>query len=338
MIKTIMFTDIHMGNKGNSVQFNEDCLNFIDFVIETAKKENIKRCFFLGDYFHSRNTLNVQTLKTGITGVRKLSEYFDDVYMIPGNHDSYYRDSIEIHSLEFVKEFKNIHLIEKITTIDDFTFVPWLVGEEWKKLKDISSPYILGHFEFPGFLLNAMVKMPDLGKLSAEDFGNNTKYIFSGHFHKRQIQKTKKGYEIHYIGNSFPHNFSDANDSQRGVCIIEDNEEPRYVNWSEMPNYLVTNLSDLLEQPEILNDKTYAKVKLDLNLNIEDAMFIRETFMNIFSTRDISYTHEKTDQDQYEDLSEVQFDTIDAIVIKSLENVESNTIDKRKLIELYNNL
>jgi DNA repair exonuclease SbcCD nuclease subunit len=338
MKKTIMFTDIHMGNKGNSAQFNDDCLNFIDFVIETAKEENITRCFFLGDYFHSRNTLNVSTLKAGISGIRKLSEYFDDVYMIPGNHDSYYRDSIEVHSLEFVKEFKNVHLIEKITTIEDFTFVPWLVGDEWKKLKDIKSPYILGHFEFPGFLLNAMVRMPDLGKISIDDFDESTKYIFSGHFHKRQIQRTKKNYEIHYIGNSFPHNFADANDSQRGVCIIEDDTEPRYINWEDMPNYLVIPLSELLENPELMTDKTYAKVKLDLNLNAEDAMFVRETFMKIFSARDISYVHDKSHSEDYTDLSEIHFDTIDSIVIKSLENVESSLIDKRKLIELYNSL
>ena len=42
--------------------------------------------------------------------------------------------------------------------------------------------------------------------IKAEDL-NHHGYVFSGHFHRRQV----KG-NIHYIGNTFPHNYSDAND------------------------------------------------------------------------------------------------------------------------------
>lgn len=36
--KAITFTDIHLGLKNNSKQHNEDCLNFIKFMIDVAKK------------------------------------------------------------------------------------------------------------------------------------------------------------------------------------------------------------------------------------------------------------------------------------------------------------
>lgn len=340
MQKTILWSDLHMGEKGNSILFNKDCLDFIDFVIETAKKENIKRCFFLGDYFHVRSSINVNTLNFAISGIRKIADYFDEIVMILGNHDLYYRESLDVHSLEFVKEFPNIKLIDKITKIDDATFVPFLVHDQWQEVSNITTPYIFGHFEIPGFLYNSMVEMPDVGELQAESFQSSVQYIFSGHFHKRQMKRYKRGYEIHYIGNCFPHNFSDANDRTRGVCIIEDGmEEPRYINWPDMPNYINMNLTDLLESPEeYINSKTYAKVTLDLNIPYEDAIFIRETFMKIFNAREIAFTHEKKEKEEYEDIGDLVFDSVDSIVLKALNVVESKTIDKRKLISIYNSL
>ncbi len=339
MEKSILFTDIHFGNKGNSVTFNKDCLDFIDFVIETAKAEGITKCKFLGDYFHVRSSINVNTMKYAIEGIRKLDEYFDEVVMILGNHDLYYRENKDVHSLEFAKEFKSVKLIDTITVDGDCAYIPWLNGEEWKNVIGITAPYVFGHFELPGFLLNSMVSMPETGEIGADTFSDQNLYIFSGHFHKRQKQVNKKGYEIHYIGSAFAHNFSDANDQERGVCIVEDGEEPRYINWKEAPNYLNIPLSEILENPEkYINEKTYAKVKLDLNVSYEESIFIRETFMKLFEAREISYVHEKKDIEEYEDIGEITFDTVDAIVVKSLDTVESKTIDKRKLISIYNDL
>lgn len=337
--KVIIFSDLHAGNKANSVTFNQDCLDYIDFLIDTASKHDIRKCYFLGDYFHVRSSINVNTLNYAIRGIRKLSNHFDEVVMLLGNHDLYYRESLEVHSLEFVKEFQNVKVIDKITTIGNHTFVPWLVNHDWENVTKVKSSHIFGHFEIPGFLLNSMVEMPETGELVSDSFDTSVKYIFSGHFHKRQKQRNKRGYEIHYVGNAFPHNFSDANDNERGCCIIDGDEEPVYVNWKEAPNYLVISLSELLDQPEnFINDKTYAKVKIDLNISYDDSLFIRETFMKIFSAREISFTYDKKDKEEFEELEDITFDSVDSIVIKSLNTIESKTIDKRKLISIFNSL
>ena len=39
--RAIMFTDIHHGNKSNSTLFNQDCVEFIDWVCSVAKEKNI---------------------------------------------------------------------------------------------------------------------------------------------------------------------------------------------------------------------------------------------------------------------------------------------------------
>jgi DNA repair exonuclease SbcCD nuclease subunit len=92
-MKRIIFGDIHFGKKGNSHTFNKDCHRFLDDMISYASENNIKEVVFLGDWFHSRNSINVNTMKSGIDGVRKLANNFDRIIMILGNHDLYYRDS-----------------------------------------------------------------------------------------------------------------------------------------------------------------------------------------------------------------------------------------------------
>ena len=60
--KVIAFTDIHFGMKNNAKAHNLDCLNFIDWMIEKAKDQNIKTCIFGGDWHHQRASVNVSTL------------------------------------------------------------------------------------------------------------------------------------------------------------------------------------------------------------------------------------------------------------------------------------
>ena len=335
-MKVTVFGDIHYGNKGNSNIFNDDCDEYLNFLIDESKKQDIDTCIFLGDWFHSRNSVNIGTLKAGINGIRKLSQAFKKVVLILGNHDLYYRDSLKTHSLEWVKEFPNVQLIDTITTDGDFTYVPWIVGDMKKDVAKINTPFVFGHFELPGFLLNSMVKMPDIGQVSGETFNKNIQYVFSGHFHKRQQQITKSGTEIHYVGNAFPHNYSDANDLSRGFCILDTSGEVEYINWQDCPRYITISLSELLNDPfNTLTDKTYCKAKLDLNLEVEDVLFIREMMIETFNCREFAFVHEKKNHDFYEELGEMEFETVDQIVMKSLENIESKSFDKRKLMEIY---
>ena len=109
--KAAVFTDIHFGLKSNSLQHNQDCANFVDWFIEQAKKENCETCFFLGDYNHHRASINIHTLQFGLQALEKLSQAFDQVYFIPGNHDLYYRDRRDIHSVAWAKHLPRVKII-----------------------------------------------------------------------------------------------------------------------------------------------------------------------------------------------------------------------------------
>ena len=71
--KTVMFTDIHLGLKGNSQEHNKMCLEFVDWMITEAKEFGAETCMFLGDLSHQRNSINVLTFDYGIKLMEKLS-------------------------------------------------------------------------------------------------------------------------------------------------------------------------------------------------------------------------------------------------------------------------
>jgi DNA repair exonuclease SbcCD nuclease subunit len=335
-MKRIIFGDIHFGKKGNSHTFNKDCHAFLDFMINYAKEHGITELVFLGDWFHSRNSINVNTMKSAIHGIRKLSENFEKTIFILGNHDLYYRDSRSVHSLEFVKEFDNIVLVEDILVECDSTYVSWLTEEDYKNVPAMTTKYIFGHFEIPTFLLNNIIRMPDNGLINLNSFDDKVEYVFSGHFHKRQVKRSKKGYEIHYIGNCFPHDFSDNNDLRRGFCVLEDDKEPKYVNWKDMPNYISAPLSYILKAPfDNINGQSYAKVEVDLHVSNDEVMFIREELIKMHNLRELSFVYPSSDEDDIDDIDDSTFKSIDDIVLKALDSVDSASYDKEVLKQYY---
>ena len=278
--KAIAFTDIHFGNKSNSLAHNEDCVDFVKWIIKQGKEKNCETCMFLGDWHHQRASINVATLNHSVEALTLLSKNFDQVIFIPGNHDEYYRDKRDFNSITWARHIPNVRLFNEITTEGDVAIVPWLVGDEWKKIKNIKAKYLFGHFELPSFYMNAMVQMPDHGELKAEHF-EHQEYVFSGHFHKRQ----KQG-KVHYLGNAFPHNYADAWDDELGMMILdkENDAEPMYINWPNCPKYRTVKLSQLIdEQSTLIKPNMYLRVNLDLPISYEEASFIKETFINNFN-------------------------------------------------------
>lgn len=332
--KVACFTDIHFGLKSNSATHLKDCEDFVDWFIETAKKEGAETCIFLGDWSHNRNSLNLITLDTSLRCLEKLGAAFEQFFWFPGNHDLYYKDKREVHSSAFGRHIPGVTVVEKVTAIGGVTLVPWLVGDEWKAMKDVESKYIFGHFELPLFYMNAMVQMPDTGELKGNDF-TKPDYVFSGHFHKRQSQG-----KVHYIGNAFPHNFADTWDDERGMMILDWGGQPQYINWPDAPKYRTVKLSDLIDQKDtIMKSKMYLKVNLDIDISFEEANLIKETFTNDYDVREISLIQDKSNLDgSYEDNPDTKFESVDQIVSEQLINIDSDQFDKKVLLEIYNNL
>lgn len=331
--KVAVFTDIHYGLKSNSNVHNQDCEDFVDWFITKAKEEECDTGIFMGDYHHNRNTLNIVTMDYSLRALEKLGKAFKNFYFFPGNHDLYYKDKRDIHSVEFGKYIPGITVITKPTTIGNVTLCPWLVGEEWKTIGKKNAKYIFGHFELPSFFMNAMVQMPDHGELQLENF-NSYELGFSGHFHKRQNRGN-----MHYIGNAFPHNYADAWDDDRGMMILEWDGQPIYHTWPNQPTFRTVKLSQLIDNaPNILKAKQHLRVSLDINISFEEASFIKENYINEYGIRELSLISEKKLVEINTEVDSTMFESVDQIVSNQISSIESDTYNKNILLSIYNEL
>jgi DNA repair exonuclease SbcCD nuclease subunit len=332
--KAAFFTDIHFGLKVNSLQHNTDCANFIDWFISVAKKEKCETCFFLGDWHHKRAAINIQTLQFGLHALEKLSAAFDHVYFIPGNHDQFYKDKRDIHAVEWAKHLPNITIINDWFTHGDVTIAPWLVGDDWTKLKNMSGKYMFGHFELPHFYMNAMMQMPDHNEIQINHLKGFDE-VFSGHFHKRQSRGN-----VTYIGNAFPHNYTDVGDDLRGMMIKTWDGKNVYHAWPNAPKFRAYALSDVIDKPkELLLSGSYIRVNIDVDISFEEARFIKEQFMTDYKLKEFKLIPVKTDFSvSTEDNTPSEFESVDSIIQTQIGLLEDGAFDKKLLLEIYDNL
>jgi DNA repair exonuclease SbcCD nuclease subunit len=332
--KAAVFTDLHLGLKGNSQQHNEDCLNFIKWMTKTAKEHGCETCLFLGDYHNNRASINIVTLNYSLRALEHLNDNFDQVYFIPGNHDLYYRDRRDVQSVEWARHLPRVQIVNDWFEQDDVVIAPWLVGDDHKRILKMSAKYCFGHFELPGYLMNAMVAMPDHGEVRREHF-TGFEHVFTGHFHKRQTQRN-----ITYIGNCFPHNYADAGDDLRGLMILEWGQEPEFHAWPDQPVYRVYDLSTVLDDPAaVLKQNTHARINLNIDITYEEAGFLRDTFMNDYGCREIKLIpNTQADLENQIIQGNITFQSVDQIVNQSLTAIESTQYNRNLLLEIYKNL
>ena len=331
--KVACFTDIHFGLKGGSRTHNTDCEQFVDWFCDTAQANGCETAIFLGDWHHNRSTTDVSTMNYTVSNLERLNASFEKVFFILGNHDLFYKDKREINSIEFMRLFPNIIAIKDPLTMEDVTILPWLVGDEWRDIPKIKSRYIFGHFELPSFYMNAMVQMPDHGQLQRSHFTHQD-YVFSGHFHKRQQNNN-----IVYIGNAFPHNYADAGDDDRGMMILEWGGKPEYITWPDQPIYRTYKLSQIIDTPEkLLRPKMHCRVTIDLPITFEEANFIKEKFMPEYDLRELMLIPEKVEVDSNATPIDINFESVDTIVMNQINSIDSDSFDKSLLLEIYNDL
>lgn len=338
--RVLMFSDIHWGAKNNSVLHNQDNLDFLSFVEEQIKYQAPDAIAFLGDWYENRNAINVLTQKMSYDGLKIMQSWNIPIFFIIGNHDLYHRHNRDVHSVEIFKEMTNFHVIDTFTRVKDFLFVPFLFKQEYAENLQIlnSAKYVFGHFEFKGFVLtganNRMEHGPDHVAF------NKPEFIFSGHFHKRQIQDN-----IIYIGNCFPTNYGDVGDSARGVCILDTrNDNVQFIDWKKCPMYFRVNLSTLIEGKWTPPENSRITCFKDIEISYTEVQVLKEEFVKAFSLREFKID-EKSQERKDAIAGEGQELDIDALDSTGLDDTiqkliasgvqKTTSIDPVKLAEEY---
>lgn len=348
--KGCYFTDLHFGKKSNSPIHNTDCLDFLKWFCASVKADpTIDYVAFLGDWNENRSSIHISTLNFSMEGAKLLNDLGIPVYFVVGNHDLFYRNSREIHSIITFEEFSNFVIIDEPTIINEIEggmlFSPYMFHPEYPNLTQfLNVPVWAGHFEFQGFVVTGTgIKMPH--GPSASDF-KGPKRIFSGHFHKRQTQDN-----IHYIGNTFPMDFSDAGDNERGLMIYDHvADSMTFKDWADCPKYVKISLTQLLERKTDLPAKAHVKCIVDVPITYEESVALQQTYtkngdlreFKLEESDDLRNSLKGTEISEEVQDAELSSDsggsTVDELVIKMITGIDSDMIDNSILIDLYNKL
>ncbi len=333
--KVATLTDVHFGRSSNSPIANQDNLDFIEWFIEEAKTEGCETCIMMGDWHDNRHSLHISTLDYSLKGMEMLNRAFDTVFWIPGNHDLLFRDKRDVSSVAFADYLTKTKVVREPMTAGGVTILPWLNKDEHKAISKLKSRYIFGHLELNGgFMMNARVPMPDHpGNLAPDDFKNN-EYVFTGHFHFRQAKDN-----VIYTGNTFPFNFADSWDEDRGMMILEWGKEPQFKAWPDQPLYRTMTLSQLLTEPDkMLCSKLTARVTLDLDISFEEAQVVRDEYISRYGLRKIELIHQANKGMDQEFVGEIKFQSVDQIVVDGLMSLQGETYRPDTLVEIYRSL
>lgn len=200
-MKIGIFTDLHLGVQKDSQIRLDETIKCIDWIIDQFKKNQIDWIIFDGDFFDSRFSINVQTLNYAIQIISKLNENFQKIFFIIGNHDTYYKNTNDVNSINF---FTKLSSNEKIVIVDEeplflsiqdkeIGLFPWGfdINTFLEENKDYTPvDYGFGHFEVNG--VEQAGSISSGCKYHYNDLFKLADKIYSGHYHNYTSYKKDK--------------------------------------------------------------------------------------------------------------------------------------------------
>ena len=342
--KAASFSDIHFGKRANSEQHLQDCIDFVTWVKEQVSNDpTIDHIICMGDWHEHRAGLSTLTMHYSYQAAEILSSIGIPVFLLVGNHDLFHRQTRSVFSTLMFKHIPNIYLIPEPITIEmangPVLLTPFLFPDEYPGLMEYSKvPVWWGHFEFKGFVISGYNIKMQTGP-EHNDFNGPTR-IFSGHFHKRQIEDN-----IVYIGNTFPMDFSDAGDYERGMAVYEyASDDLQFIDWADCPKFIRVKLSNLVNGNVKLPTNSRVKCVIDVPLTYEELLDIKKNFSTEYNLREI-VLEESDDNDEALENTEVDDLTqtgeshgLDSMVIGMLKNIDTPKIDQNLLVTIYSTL
>ena len=215
-MKLAVLNDTHCGIRNSSEIFLKNAADFYENIFfPYCRENNIEQILHLGDYYDHRKFVNFKALnhnrKHFLDPLRKYKMKMD---IIPGNHDTYYKNTNDLNSLkECLGHYMNeIHIIMEPTVMEygslKMALLPWINAENneryMKFISECKADWLGGHLELSGFDLMRGIK---------QHHGMNHKIfskfeqVLTGHYHTASYQDN-----VWYLGSQLEFFWSDAHD------------------------------------------------------------------------------------------------------------------------------
>lgn len=242
----ILVADTHLGLQKDNEIWHKVIIDLFDEIIDICRKKEIKTVIHLGDFFHNRKAINTKSLAVAYSVAEATRDL--ELKIIVGNHDMFYKSQIEPTTLEIFEEYSHIEIIKKPTVYKDILMVPWL----WDSIDGIDVPYMCGHFQIKGFLMNNYIECKDgIDKESLSRFEK----VFSGHFHTPSEKEN-----IMYLGSPFQQTFHDVG-GERGFYILDDDLE--FLPFSKAPKFIIIKTDSIKESDDALDNVKGNVIRLE---------------------------------------------------------------------------
>lgn len=324
--KIAVFSDLHIGVHQNSKYWHNIAKEWAEWIIADLKARYICDIVFCGDFFHTRDEVNVDTLHFG----SQLLEMFNDfkVTLITGNHDCYLKDSSSINSLTPFANWSNINVVSSTQYITShskkYALVPW--GDEVTELDPVD--VIFGHFEIKLFKMNSFA-ICDSG-VESQDLLAKAPLTLTGHFHLRDERNYPNG-KILYVGNPFQMDFNDTG-STKGYYILDlESSKCEFIENVLSPKHHNILLSELIafgnitERVKQLFFNNLVKLKIDRRISPEDTDFLINKLRNLSPAQfTIDYDFVKSDYDLEEEKRDLSGINIEQAITEFIELMDIN--------------
>jgi len=238
--KVCCIADLHIGVHQNSIFWHDTALKWAEWLKNELQKKGIQDIFILGDVYHYRDEVAVNTIHT-VHNILNIWKDFN-IVIIVGNHDAYYKDRSDINSLSILNGKHNITVIDKPVSTNihgkKLTFLPW-----GSNINDLQKCDIMfGHFEIESFKMNSF-KVCDHGTKTS-DLLDRAGLILTGHFHHRDERVYNNG-TIIYVGNPYEMDFGDTG-TTKGYYILDiENVKYEFFENSMSPKHKKITLTEL---------------------------------------------------------------------------------------------
>ena len=346
-MKVALITDQHFGARNDSVHFLDYYEKFYrDTFFPAIDANGIRTVLILGDTFDRRKYVNFYTLK------RAKEMFFDplsnrgiDVHMLAGNHDTYYKNTNEVNSVDLLlREYGNINVIDHPATIyvgpTPICMMPWICPENYndsmETLKETSADVCMGHFEIAGFAMHR--GMPSEEGLDRNVF-RTFDHVFSGHYH----HKSSDG-NIQYLGNPYELTWQDYSDP-RGFHIFDlDSYNLDFIQNPNVMFHRITYDDKNQEIKDVLNKDLSACAGVYVKVVVVNKTnpYLFDQFMNkiyALNPLDITIIEDALDltDDENDDRIDEAEDTV-TIINKYVDSIQNEGIDNNRLKSMMREL
>lgn len=243
--------DVHFGIKqGDRTFLNSQLEFFRKQLIPTLSQKNVNDIVFFGDIFDTREKIKVDVMNEVIDLFEKDLKDFT-CHIILGNHDIFYKTTVDIHSIRCLESLKNVKVYGRPTNVNfgglNFLMLPWVCnyGELEGILKGMLSnesfdryDICCSHLDICGFSMgNGKNNLATEGT-DPNMLGDYIENVFSGHFHSISHKKVGNC-NINYLGSAMQFTWGDYGcdrgfwvfdtDNESGIEFIENEYQIKFV-------------------------------------------------------------------------------------------------------------